>query len=141
MENFSNVNASSSSNSSSLSPYSYNSTNCEPRSTEVQYPKAYNDFCNIQHTLKDVSLAQPKENKSNQPLLSLHVLPIMQSSKKLYAYNEYCDISQGSLTNNIPYAYNDYCMTQIRLRTPLDTYNNNNNTYISPTAILASEQN
>ena len=93
MENFSNVNASSSS--SSLSPYSYNSINCEPRSDEVQYPKAYNDFCNIQHTLKDVSLAQPKENKSNQPLLSLHVLPIMQSSKKLYAYNEYCDISQG----------------------------------------------
>ena len=137
MENFSNVNASSSS--SSLSPYSYNSINCEPRSDEVQYPKAYNDFCNIQHTLKDVSLAQPKENKSNQPLLSLHVLPIMQSSKKLYAYNEYCDISQGSLTNNIPYAYNDYCMTQIRLRTPLETYNNN--TYISPTAILASEQN
>lgn len=130
MANFSNVNA------SSLSPTSYNPTNCEPRSDEVQFPKAYNDFCNIQHTLKDVSLTQPKQLK---PLLSLHTLPNLQSSKKLYAYNEYCDISQGSLTNNIPYAYNEYCMTQIRLRSPLETYNNN--TYVSPTAILASEQN
>jgi hypothetical protein len=133
MENCSNVNA------SSLTPDSYNSTNCEPRSTEVQYPKAYNDFCNIQHTLKDVSLAQPTKNKSNQPLLSLHTIPIMQSSKKLYAYNEYCDISHGSLTNNNPYAYNEYCMTQIRQRYPLETYNNN--TYVSPKAILASDQN
>lgn len=131
-ENYSNANV------SSLSPTSYNSTNCKPKSDEVQFPKAYNDFCNTQHTLEDVSLAQSKKNKSSQPLLSLHTLPIVQSSKKLYAYNEYCDISQGSLTNNIPYAYNEHCMTQIRLRTPLDAYNN---TYVSPLAILSDSLN
>jgi len=130
-ENYSNA------NSSSLSPTSYNSTNCKPLSDEVQFPKAYNDFCNTQHTLEDVSLSQPKQNKRIQPLLSLHTLPKLHSSKKLYAYNEYCDISQGSLTNNIPYAYNEYCMTQLRLRNPLDT---NNNTYVSPLAILSNSQ-
>jgi hypothetical protein len=131
-ENYSNANA------SSLTPSIYNSTNCKSRSNEVQYPKAYNDFCNTQHTLEDVSLAQPKKNKLKQPLLSLHALPKLHSSKKLYAYNEYCDISQASLTNNIPYAYNDYCMTQIRVRTPLDAYNN---TYVSPLALLSDSLN
>ena len=129
MENFSNANA------HSLSQSSYNSTNCKPRSDEVQFPKAYNDFCNTQHTLEEGNLTQPKQLK---PVLSLHTLPNLQSSKKLYAYNEYCDISHGSLTNNIPYAYNEYCMTQIRVRTPLETHINSNNTYVSPLAILAS---
>ena len=131
-ENYSNANT------SSLSPTSYNSTNCKLDSDEVQFPKAYNDFCNTQHTLEDVSLAQPKKNNSSQPLLSLHTIPIVQSSKKVYAYNEFCDISQGSLTNNIPYAYNEHCMTQIRVRTPLDAYNN---TYVSPLAILSDSLN
>lgn len=129
MENFSNADV------GYLTPYSYNSTNCKLRSDEVQLPKAYNDFCNTQHTLEEGNLTQPKQVK---PLLSLHTLPNLQSSKKLYAYNEYCDISQGSLTNNIPYAYNEYCMTQIRVRTPLETHDNSNNTYVSPLAILAS---
>ena len=131
-ENYSNANV------SSLSPSNYNSTNCEPDSNEVQFPKAYNEFCNTQNTLEEVNLAQPKQL---EPVLSLHTLPKLHSSKKLYAYNEYCDISQSSTTTNKPYAYNEYCMTQLIRRTPLETSDNSNNTYVSPLAILATPQN
>ena len=135
-ENYSNANI------SSLSPSSYNSINCKPHSGEVQYPKAYNDSCNMENSL-DTFLTPSKYSKNKQlaQALSLHTLPKLHSSKKLFGYNEYCDISQGSLTNNIPYAYNEYCMTQIRLRYPLETSDNSNNTYVSPLAILATPQN
>ena len=135
-ENYSNANI------SSLSPSSYNSINCKPHSDEVQFPKAYNDSCNMENSL-DTFLTPSKysKNKQLEPALSLHTLPKLHSSKKLFAYNEDCDISLGSLTNNIPYAYNEYCMTQIRLRYPLETSENSNNTYVSPLAILATPQN
>jgi len=118
-ENYSNTNA------GVLSPSSYNSTNCKPKTNEVQYPAPYNDPCNLENSL-DTFLTTSKfiKNKQLEPALSLHTLPKLHSSKKLLAYNEYCDISQSSITNKIPDAYNDYCISQIRLVPPPEIYSN-----------------
>jgi len=118
-ENYSNTNA------GALSPSSYNSTNCKPKTNEVQYPAPYNDSCNLENSL-DTFLTTSKyiKNKQLEPALSLHTLPKLHSSKKLLAYNEYCDISQSSITNKIPDAYNDYCISQIRLVPPPEIYSN-----------------
>jgi hypothetical protein len=129
-ENYSNINV-------NLNPINYNSTKCNPKNDEVQYPIAYNDYCNMENNL-DTFLTPPKYNvkKVKQPALSLHTLPQLYSSQKLLAYNEYCDISQSS-TTNIPNAYNEFCMSQISSRSPLETYSN---TYVSPTAIIRPSQ-
>lgn len=129
-ENYSNINV-------NLNPINYNSTKCKPKNDEVQYPIAYNDYCNMENNL-DTFLTPSKYNvkKVKQPALSLHTLPQLYSSQKLLAYNEYCDISQSS-TTNIPNAYNEFCMSQISSRSPLETYSN---TYVSPTAIIRPSQ-
>ena len=75
--------------------------------------------------------------KPKQPILSLHTLPQLYSSNKLLAYNEYCELSQSSTTSIIPNAYNEFCMSQINLRSPLETFSN---TYVSPTAIIRQSQ-
>ena len=118
-ENYSNTNT------GALSPSSYNSTNCKPKTNEVQYPTPYNDSCNLENSL-DTFLTTSKfiKNKQLEPALSLHTLPKLHSSKKLLAYNEYCDISQSSITNKIPDAYNEYCKSQIRLVPPPEIYSN-----------------
>jgi hypothetical protein len=122
-ENYSNINV-------NLNPTNYNSTKCKPKNDEVQYPIAYNDYCNMENNL-DTFLTPSKYNvkKVKQPALSLHTLPQLYSSQKLLAYNEYCDISQSSITNIIPYAYNEFCMSQTGSSSPLETYSN---TYVSP---------
>jgi len=122
-ENYSNINV-------NLNPTNYNSTKCKQKNDEVQYPIAYNDYCNMENNL-DTFLTPSKYNvkKVKQPALSLHTLPQLYSSQKLLAYNEYCDISQSSITNIIPYAYNEFCMSQTSSNSPLETYSN---TYVSP---------
>ena len=77
-ENYSNANI------SSLSPSSYNSINCKPHSDEVQYPKAYNDSCNMENSL-DTFLTPSKysKNKQLEPALSLHTLPKLPTLSKL----------------------------------------------------------
>ena len=107
-ENYSNMGV------NSLKPTSYNSTKCKPKDDKEQLPIAYNDNCNMENNL-DAFLTPSKYSKTKQlePALSLHTLPKLHSSKKLLAYNEYCDISQSSTSTNIPNAYNEYCISKI----------------------------